>query len=283
MLVDGHSVAFRAFYALPPSIRDRDGKPAHALYGFMTTLFRVLQDHRPTHLAVTFDRGRPFREEIFPQYKAHRAVGPEDLEPQVSKLRGLLGAFRIPLFEVEGFEADDLLATLVAQALAKGIEVDVLTGDTDLLQLVRRGVQVVAPGPSFSKPVVYDTKRVRERYGVPPDRLRDLKALTGDVSDGIPGVRGVGPKSASELLQRYRTLEEVYEHLDEIPSARLRNALAVGRESAFLSRRLVQLRDDAPVRLSLESSRLKNYDREVAVKAVRDLGFETLAERVPEF
>jgi DNA polymerase-1 len=283
MLVDGHSVAFRAYYALPASIEDKDGEPANAMYGFMSILFRVVQDQRPTHLAVTFDLGRPFREEFFPKYKAHRAVGPEDLEPQVRKLRRLLAAFDIPIFEVDGFEADDLLATLTEQGCGMGIEVDVLSGDLDVLQLVRPHVRVVSPGQRFSTPVVYDTPRVVERYGVPPGELRDYKALVGDASDGILGVAGVGPKSASELLQRWHSLDAIYAHLDEVASARVRNALAAGRESAYLSRRLVQLRSDAPVQLDLQACRLANYDRERAVAAVREMGFDTLASRVPEF
>lgn len=283
MLVDGHSVAFRAYYALPESVRDGAGLPANALYGFMNILFRVLQDHRPSHLAVTFDLGAPFREDFFPGYKAGRAMGPEDLEPQVAKVRTLLTAFSIPIHEVERFEADDLLATLVRQALQHRFDVDVLSGDLDVLQLVGPGVRVVAPGKTFSEPVVYDAARVSERYGVSPGQLRDWKALVGDSSDAIPGVRGIGPKSATELLRTHGDLDAIYAQLDTLEPVRARNALAAGREAAFLCRRLVTLRDDAPITLDLEASRLAHYDRERAIGAIRDMGFGTLATRVPEF
>jgi DNA polymerase-1 len=283
MLVDGHSVAFRAYHALPPTIRDAERQPAHALYGFMNILFRVVQDQEPTHLGVTFDRGRPFRAALFPAYKMHRPMGPEDLEPQVRKLRGLLRAFCIPIYEVDGFEADDLLATLVGQARRHRLQVDLLSGDLDILQLVGPNVRVVAPGKTFSVPVLYDVPRVVERFGVRPDQLRDYKALVGDAADGIPGVAGIGGKSATALLQRFETLDGVYAHLDDITTPRLRNALAAGRESALLSRDLVQLRDDAPVELDLEACRLGGHDRAAAIQAIRDLGFEALAARVPEF
>lgn len=283
MLVDGHSVAFRAYYALPDSVRDGEGRPANAVYGFMNILFRVLQDRSPTHLAVTFDLGAPFREDFFAGYKAGRDMGPEDLEPQVEKVRTLLDAFSIPIHEVERFEADDLLATLARQARSARLDVDVLSGDLDVLQLVGPGVRVVAPGKTFSEPVVYDEARVHERYGVAPGQLRDWKALVGDSSDAIPGVRGIGPKSATALLQEHGDLDAIYARLETVEPVRVRNALALGRDAAFLCRRLVTLCDDAPVTLDLEASRLAGYDRDRAVAAVRAMGFGTLATRVPEF
>ncbi|MFQ5599952.1 MAG: 5'-3' exonuclease H3TH domain-containing protein [Candidatus Krumholzibacteriia bacterium] len=283
MLIDGHSVAFRAFFALPSSLQDAAGRPANAVYGFMNILFRAIRDHVPTHLAVTFDLGRPFREDLYPDYKAHREVGPEDLEPQVRKIHKLLEAMNIPIFELEGFEADDLLATLVRQAGRRRIEVVVLTGDQDILQVVRPRVSVITPGRTFSEPAVYDLQRVRERYGVGPEHLSDYKGLAGDASDGIPGVRGIGKKTARELLQKYETLEKLYAHVDEIRNQRARNALAAGRDAAFLSRELARLRDDAPIELDLDASRLGNESRQQAVRAFRDMGFDRLADRVPEF
>jgi len=283
ILVDGHSVAFRAYYALPDSIRDRDGAVSNALYGFFNIVFRVIQDHAPSHLAVTFDLGRPFREDLFAGYKAQRTVGPEDLEPQVEKLRAVLAAFAIPRFEIDRFEADDLLATLTRQARTQRLDVDVLSGDLDILQLVSAGVRVIAPGKTFSVPIVYDVAAVTARYGIGPDRLRDWKSLVGDTSDAIPGVRGVGSKSATTLLQRWPDLETIYANLAAIESPRLRTALATGRDAAFLSRSLVQLRDDAPISLDIEASALTHFDRDRGVAALRDLGFDTLSSRVPRF
>jgi len=283
ILVDGHSVAFRAHYALPDSIRDRDGAPAHALYGFFNIVFRVLQDHAPTHLAVTFDLGKPLREDLFAGYKAQRTEGPEDLEPQVGKVRLVLAAFGIPCFELDRFEADDLLATLTRQARDKKLDVDVLSGDLDILQLVRPGVRVIAPGKTFSVPIVYDVAAVAARYGIGPERLRDWKSLVGDTSDAIPGVRGIGAKSATALLLRWTDLDAIYANLEKIEPLRLRTALVTGREAAFLSRALVQLRDDAPVVLDVEACALTHFDRDRGVAALRDLGFDTLSSRVPNW
>jgi len=283
MLVDGHSVAFRAYHALPASLADSRGRPANALYGFMNILFRVLNDHRPTHLAVTFDRGRTFREALYPAYKASRGRAPADFEPQVAALQGLLAALRAPVFESDGFEADDLLATLAAQALALRFPVDILSGDLDILQLVGAGTRVIAPGKTFAEPVVYDAARVRERYGIDPQQLGDWKALVGDASDEIPGVAGIGQKSATTLLQQRGSLDAIYRDLDAIPSVRMRTALVNGRDAAAISRRLVTLRDDAPVRLDLESSRITGFDRVAAATAVRGLGFAALADRISKW
>jgi len=281
MLVDGHSVAFRAHYAIPDSLRDAAGRPANVVYGFMNILFRVLQDQRPTHAAVTFDLGSPFRDDLFDGYKASRAMGPEDLAPQVEVVRSILASLAVPVYELERFEADDLLATLARQARAARLDVDILSGDLDVLQLVRPGVRVVTPGKTFSEPIVYDDARVVERYGIRPAKLRDWKALVGDTSDEIPGVAGIGKKSATELLQRFHSLDAVYRHLDSIESKRVRNALAAGREMALLSRRLVTLRDDAPVQLDLQAARWGGFDASAARRAFETLGFRGLADRIP--
>ena len=280
LLVDGHSVAFRAHFAIPATIRDADGAVANALYGFVNILLRVVQDRAPTHVAVTFDLGLPFRNQVFADYKATRVAGPEDLEPQVAKLRPLLAVLRVPSFEVAGFEADDIIATLVRQACARDCAVDILSGDHDILQLVRPGIRVVTPGKTFAEPIVFDDAAVEARYGVAPVALRDWKALVGDTSDNVPGVAGIGKKTATELLQRFHTLEGIYAALDSIASARVRNALTAGRQAATLSRELVTLRDDAPVTLDLDAARWGTFDGATAEAAVRALGFGTLAARV---
>jgi DNA polymerase-1 len=280
LLVDGHSVAYRAHFALPATIRGADGAPANALYGFVNILLRVAHDRSPTHAAVAFDLGLPFRNAMFAGYKASRAAGPEDLEPQVAKLRGLLAVLCVPRFEVEGFEADDLIATLVRQAGDRACDVDVLSGDLDILQLVRPGVRVVTPGKTFAEPVVYDEAAVEARYGVRPAVLRDWKALVGDTSDDVPGVAGIGKKTATELLRAFGSLDALYAELDRVASVRIRSALAAGRDAAFLSRTLVTLRDDAPVELDLDAARWGRFDPEAAQRAVEALGFASLAARV---
>lgn len=280
MLVDGHSVAFRAYYALPDTMHFAGGGAANAFYGFVSIVARALADHAPTHLAITFDVGTPFRVALYPGYKASRDMGPEDLEPQVAYVRALWRTLRAPLFEADTFEADDVLATLTRQARAGGAAVDVLSGDLDVLQLVGPNVRVITPGRTFSEPVVYDEGAVQARYGIPPARLRDWKALVGDTSDEVPGVAGIGKKTATDLLQKFATLDDIYNGLERITSARTARALAAGRDSAYLSRTLVTLRDDAPLELDLAAASRAAFDGEAAFQAVRQLGFGTLADRI---
>jgi len=280
LLVDGHSVAFRAHFAVPATLRDSGGEAANALYGFVNILLRVIQDRRPTHVAVAFDLGMPFRNRIFAGYKASRTQGPEDLAPQVAKLHQLLATLQVPRFEVDGFEADDLLATLVHQAAAHDCDVDILSGDHDILQLVGPRVRVVTPGKTFAEPIVFDTAAVAARYGVAPAALRDWKALVGDTSDDVPGVAGIGKKTATELLRQFGSLDAIYAGLERVTSTRVRNALTAGREAAVLSQRLVTLRDDAPVTLDLDAARWGRFDSDTAAAHVRTLGFEGLAGRV---
>lgn len=280
MLVDGHSVAFRAYYALPDTMHFAGGGAANAFYGFVNIVARSLADHAPTHLALTFDVGTPFRVALYPGYKASRDMGPEDLEPQVAYVRALWRTLRAPLFEADTFEADDILATLTHQARAQGAAVDVLSGDLDALQLVGPAVRVITPGRTFSEPIVYDEAAVHARYGIPPARLRDWKALVGDTSDEVPGVAGIGKKTATELLQKFASLDDIYNGLERIPAARTARALAAGRDAAYLSRTLVTLREDAPVQLDLPAAARTAFDGEAAFHAVRQLGFGTLADRI---
>ncbi|MCX7682819.1 MAG: DNA polymerase I [Anaerolineae bacterium] len=281
VLIDGHALTYRAFHALPEDMHTSQGEPTNAVYGFTSMLLNVLRDERPTHIAVAFDKGRTFRHDAYPEYKAHRAKMPEEMHSQMARVRQVVEALEIPIYELEGYEADDLLGTLARQASAQGIDTLIVTGDTDILQVVDEHTRVLTSRWRFSDTVVYDVKGVQERYKLNPAQLVDFKALVGDKSDNIPGVAGVGEKTAVELLQQYGSLEAIYEHLDSVPP-RYRAKLLEGKESAFLSRRLATIVRDAPVQLDLDACRVRPIDRQKVLPLFRELEFRSLIERLAE-
>jgi len=281
VLIDGHALAYRAFHALPEDMKTSQGELTNAVYGFTSMLLNVLRDEQPTHIAVTFDKGLTFRHDMYPDYKAHRAKMPDEMRSQMKRVRQVVETLDIPIFEQEGYEADDLLGTLARQAEEQGVDTLIVTGDMDLLQLVDEHTRVLTSRWRFSDTVTYDLEGVRRRYRLPPAQLVNLKAMMGDKSDNIPGVPGVGEKTATKLLQQYGSLEEIYEHLDEV-QARFRNKLEAGRDLAFLSRRLATIVRDAPVQLDLDACRLRSFDRERVMNLFRELEFRSLVERLPE-
>lgn len=282
MLIDGHSLAFRAYYALPDSLRTPEGDSVQAVYGFVNMLFKLLEDERPRWLGITFDEGRPFRHDIFDAYKAGREDIPEDVGTQVRRLRWLLG--QLGAWQVGGspFEADDYLATLAHRARnhAPPIEVLIVTGDRDLFQVVGPGVTVLYPQRGIRQAERFDAAAVTRRFGVSPVQLTDFKALVGDPSDNIPGVRGVGEKTAARLLEAHGDLAGIYAGLDGL-SPGLRKSLDQGRGDLSMSRELAQLRLDAPVELDLDAMAF-GYDHPTAVDAMELLGFETTISRLPK-
>lgn len=283
VLIDGHSLAYRAYYALlRQGLQTRKGEPTHAVYGFTSMLLRVWREHQPTYMAVAFDVGRTFRHEAFAEYKATRAERPSDFDAQLARIRQIIAAFAIPALTAEGFEADDVIGTAATQALARGMEVLIVTGDTDTFQLIRPGLRVLTSRRHFDDVVIYDVEAIRERYGLEPSQLVDLKALTGDPSDNIPGVRGIGERTATELLKRYGSLENLYAHLDEIQPERVRRLLEAGREQAFLSKRLAQIRTDVPLTIDWEACRVGRYDRAAVLALFQELEFRSLIPRLPD-
>jgi DNA polymerase-1 len=282
VLIDGHALAYRAYFALQTtSMSTGRGEPTHAVYGFCTMLLTVLEEERPDYLAVTFDVGETFRHQKYPDYKATRDKAPEDLHQQVERIKQVITAFGLPVLTAEGYEADDVLGTIAHQAEAQGVQTLIVTGDRDTFQLVSPTTRVLISGRRFSDRLVYDEARVAERYGgLTPAQLVDMKGLMGDSSDNIPGVKGVGEKTATKLLNQYGTLEGVYEHLDEV-SGRFRSKLEAGREMAFLSRELGRIVTDAPVELDLAACRLADYDREAVRIIFQELEFSSLMRRLP--
>ncbi len=283
LLVDGHALLYRAYHALPKTLSTTGGEPTNATFGFTQMLLEALRRENPQYAAVAFDVGRTFRHEEFEAYKAHRPTMPDDLSIQMHRVRQVVEALGLAIYEVPGYEADDVIGALTEQAVAKGLTVAIVTGDTDTLQLVRPGVVVITPGPrSFSEPKVYDVAGVVERYGFPPERLPDFKALVGDVSDNLPGLKGVGEKTAKELIARFGTLEEICAHLEEIQPARVKEALREGCEQALLSKRLATIVTEVPVTLDLERCRWRTYySRHRLLELFRELEFRTLVSRIP--
>src|SRR5690606_14153693 len=233
-LIDGHALAYRAFFALPvDSFTTKAGEPTNATFGFARQLLDlILAEHPPKYLAVSFDSGLTGRDELYPEYKGTREKMPDELSIQIERIRELVQAFNIPLLEVPGYEADDVLGTIARQARELGVPVHIITGDRDLLQLVDENTVVELPPGRYERNAsIFDEAAVIEKYGVKPEQIVDMKAMTGDTSDNIPGVAGVGDKTAVSLLQKYGTLDNIYEHLEEVPG-RFRNKLAEGRDSA---------------------------------------------------
>jgi DNA polymerase-1 len=274
-LIDAPGFVFRAFHALPP-LSTADGQPTGAAYGFCNMLFRLIEELQPDYLAAVFDVGRSFRKDLFDQYKANRPPQPPELKSQFPLVRKLLGAFRVPVVELEGFEADDLIATLTRQARADDIDVVIVSSDKDLMQLASDHVQLL----DTMKNKRFGPAEVTAKYGVSPDQLGDWLALVGDSSDNVPGIPGVGAKTATKLLQQYGSLEAVLAAAEEVSGKKLRQNLLDHAEQARLSRRLVELKHDCPVGLALGDLRHLEPDDERLRGLFEQLEFGRLRDRL---
>jgi DNA polymerase-1 len=284
ILMDGPAMVHRAWHAIqnPMNLRST-GEEIRAVYGFLSTFLREIAEWKPTHCAIAFDPPGPtFRHVQFEAYKAHRPDSAPELHAQFARVRQLVEVFNIPIYEVEGFEADDAIGTLARQAEEQGIQTLILTGDTDTLQLVSPLVRVLL-SYSIQKRAVYDEAAVRERYGgLGPRMLPDFKALQGDASDNIPGVPGIGEKTAIRLLTDFGSLEGLLERLDEVSPARIQQALRERRDQAIQSKALATISRDIPIKLDLEATRFWRYDRARVVALMRELEFFSMVPRIPE-
>src|SRR5919106_580587 len=260
-LIDGNSLAYRAFFALPESIATSDGRPTNAIFGFASMLVKILTDHGDVPTVVVWDAGMSGRKDISPDYKAQRSTRPDLLKQQWPHLQPLVEAFGYPNISVEGYEADDVIAALTDRARAEGIPVMVVTGDRDAYQLVEDGVRIMTTSRGITDTKVYDRQGVIERYGIPPELVPDFIGLKGDTSDNIPGVPGIGDKTASELLQRFGDLESVLSSVDEITGAKRKQNLTEHAEAARLSKQLATMVRNVPVELDLEAELTRTPDR----------------------
>jgi DNA polymerase-1 len=281
ILIDGNAIMHRAFHALPP-LTTKKGELVNAVYGFTSTLLSVIEKFHPEYLAVTFDlKGPTFRHEAFKEYKATRTAAPDEFYAQIPRVKEMVRAFNIPIFELQGFEADDVIGTLAKQAEnLGGVEVVIATGDLDTLQLITSKVSVYTMRRGLSDAVLYDAEKVRERYGLAPFQVVDLKGLAGDQSDNIPGVKGIGEKTAISLLQKYETVEGVYAHLEETKGA-VKTKLEKDRANALLSKQLATINVNVPVELDLEKTKVSDYDREKVVALLGEFNFFSLVKRLP--
>ncbi len=280
LLIDGHALIHRAYHAIPP-LNTRTGQTTNAVFGFVTMLLKALNELQPTHVAVAFDPPGPtFRHQEYKEYKAHRPPPSDDLRSQFALVRRLVQAFHIPTYEVPGYEADDVLGTLARQATQAGLDTVIVTGDLDTLQLVNDHVRVYTTKGHFSDTITYDAQAVRARYGLEPRQLADYRGLKGDPSDNIPGIKGIGDKTATHLLQQFGSVAGIYEHLEQVPPA-VREKLAAQKEQASRSARLATIVTDVPVTLDLDACRVTQYDREAVLELFRELEFRSLVDRLP--
>lgn len=284
-LLDGHALAYRTYFALTRGGTGgqhwitRDGEPTAGVYGFASVLLRILEQERPDYLMVAFDTGKTFRDELYSDYKGTREKMPDDLVIQMVRVRQLVDAFNIPRLELEGYEADDVLGSVAVKAVDAGLGVKIITGDKDLLQLVNDRVMVSLPGRSLSDAKDYLLDDVIEFIGVRPDQIVDFKALVGDKSDNIPGVRGVGEKTAVKLLTEYDTLENIYANLENI-STSVRNKLEKSHDDALMSQELARIVTDLDVSLDLDQARTEHFDPQKVEKLFRELEFRSLFTRL---
>ena len=280
-LIDGHALAYRMFFALTAGggsqrWQTSTGEPTAGTYGFARELLRILEQEKPDYLAVAFDTGKTFRDDIYPEYKATRAKMPDDLRPQLERIRQVVDAFNIPRLEMEGYEADDVLGSVANWATKQGLGVKIITGDRDLLQLVNQRIIVYLAGDDQN---YITTEDVIRKLHVRPDQVVDYKALVGDKSDNIPGVAGVGEKTTEALLAKYGTLDAIYDHLDEI-EPRWRAKLEAGKESAYMSYKLAAIQTDLPVKLDLEQARTGEFEPAKVEAVFRELEFRSLVDRL---
>ncbi len=280
-LLDGMAMVYRAFFALQQArMTTREGQPTGAVFGFASSLLRIIEAYSPEYLAVAFDsREKTFRHDRYEAYKANRPAPPEDLISQLGEITGLIGAFGIPIVIMPGFEADDLLGT-AARKFESTCQVYIVTPDKDMAQLVHDGVRILKPGKKQNDFELMGPKEITEQFGVPPEQFIDLLTLTGDTSDNIPGAKGIGPKTASGLLEKYGSLEGIYSHLDAI-SPKTRNSLEEFREMMPLVRELVTIRTDLEMPVTLDELRCGSPDREALFAILNRLELRNIAARIP--
>jgi len=298
LLFDGHAVIYRAYFGLPP-LSDSQGRMVNAVFGFSKILLSALHEFDPEYLAVTFDHPKPtFRHQQFEDYKADRPTMPDDLQPQIPIVKEIVSVLRIPQFEMEGYEADDLIGTLSYQLdhCPERLNVDqdiltiIVTGDKDMFQLVDDNTHVWLPGRGKNSDLEYDSVQVKKKMGVDPSQIVDMKALMGDASDNIPGIKGIGAKTAAKLLQEYSSLEDLYRKVDQINSGAQQNnllkgsllkKLKEGKESAILSQQLAQIMKNAPIEVDLPTCRVEGYDKTKAIELLKSLDFNSLISYLP--
>ncbi|MCX7778826.1 MAG: hypothetical protein N2259_01105 [Patescibacteria group bacterium] len=279
IILDGNSLLHRAWHALP-RLTTKSGEVVNAIYGFTLVFLKILKELKPDYLAVTFDsKGPTFRHQDFQEYKAKRVKQPEEFYAQIPRLKELLESFKIKFLEIPGYEADDLIASLKLKIQKAKLRMIIISSDFDLLQLVDEKTTVCLLKKGVSEMTLYNEKTIQEKFGLTPQQLIDYKALRGDPSDNIPGVKGIGEKTALALIQKFGSLENLYQNLEKIDSEKIKNLLIKNKEQAFLAKKLVTIKRDLKIDLSLEDLKLKEPDKEKVKKIFQNLEFKSLLNR----
>lgn len=283
VLIDGHAILHRAYHALP-SLTTSKGELVNAVFGFTSMILKIFEELHPEYVVCAFDVKAPtFRHKAYKEYKANRPKMDDELATQIPLVKRMVEAFNIPIFEKEGYEADDVIGTLAKQAacLSQVDEVVIATGDRDVLQLIDKKIKVYCPLKGLSDPVIYDEKLVKEKYGLASGQLIDYKTLIGDPSDNIPGMPGIGPKTATKLLQQFGSIKEIYKKIKTIDNEKVKERLISGKKELASSKKLVTIVTDVPIDLDLKKCQLVDYDREKVISLFFDLEFASLVKRLP--
>ena len=285
VLIDGNALVHRAFHAVPSHFRTSQGEQTNAVYGFSNVFINIINELQPDFMAVAFDRKAPtFRHEAYEDYKAKRVKAPDELYEQIPRIKEVVSAFSVPIYEIDGYEADDVIGTLAERAEAQGQEVIIVTGDLDTLQLVNDKVKVCTYHKGFQETVIYDRDKVIERYGLTPEQIVDFKALSGDASDNIPGVTGIGKVGATRLLQVYGTLSKIYEALEQGSfsgfSESIKKKLIVGKEQALMSQNLATIIREVPIATDFKEMEFQELDLEKIADLFSELEFVSLLKKL---
>jgi DNA polymerase-1 len=284
ILIDANAIIHKAFFALP-ELTNRKGEQINAIYGFSSILLKVINELKPDYIAAAYDLATPtFRHIEYEAYKAKRVKKPDELIEQIPKTKEILKGFNIPVLEKKGFEADDIIGTIAKQFTKKRIEILILTGDLDTLQLVDNNIKVYALRKGMTDTMIYTEREVKQRYELKPEQLIDYKGLRGDPSDNIPGVAGVGEKTATALLKKFKTLENLYKNINKVDNEKLADRLKQNKKMAFFSKKLATIREDVPIKVSLKDlDWKKDFDILKAKQAFERFHFKSLIRRLPDY
>lgn len=282
VIIDAMALAYKGYYAfISRPLTNSKGEPTSAVFGFINQLLKIIEDTKPDYLAVAFDsKEKTFRHERYELYKSSREAMPEDMIPQIQKIKDVINAFNIPIYILPGYEADDLIGTAVKKAEEAGFLCYAITPDKDYVQLISKNIKVVKPGKSTDEIIILDENKVREEYGFEPVQMIDYLALVGDSSDDIPGVAGIGPKTALPLIQQYKSLENIYKHIDSIEKQAVKNKLVESKENAFLSKELATIHTSVDFKLDMEHAKFERPDLEKVLKIFGELEFRSLAAKL---
>lgn len=286
VIIDGHAILHRAFHALPP-LTNSKGQIVNAVYGFISIFLKVVEDLRPTHLAVVFDRPAPtFRKKMFADYQIQRPEMDKDMVPQIELVHKVLSEMEIPIYEMDGYEADDLIGTIVQRIKKEqgtnkhNIKSIIVTGDRDILQLVDENTKVYMPQKGLSQAKLYGEQEVIEKLGIKPGKVVEYKGLVGDASDNYPGVAGIGPKTAINLLEKYGTVEGIYSHLGQIKSQAVKEKLEKNKDVAFLSKKLATIMTDVPFEFYVENNCIPDFNNAKVRWLFEEMEFKSLMSRL---